>query len=213
LLTRTFGHGNIIKYCARNEFLSEIDKLELDKQGGKWHDGDWKGDRASKWRISKESVEMMDEAIISNINKIVGKDDVLWHLGDFCFGSKNNYYQVARNYRDRIKCHTINFVFGNHDHRNIRDLFNESYDLFETNVNGQKIVLCHYPLLSWAHAGHDSWMLFGHCHTNMNGFISKSLPNFKMLDVGVDGHDYKPWSMEELKNYMDIKLGDDIRER
>jgi hypothetical protein len=59
-----FGHGNIIKYCARNDFLSEIDKLELEKQGGKWHDGDWKGDRASKWRISKESVETMDEAII-----------------------------------------------------------------------------------------------------------------------------------------------------
>ena len=207
-----FGHGNIIKYCARNEFLSEIDKLELDKQGGKWHDGDWKGDRASKWRISKESVETMDEAIISNLNKIVGKDDILWHLGDFCFGPKNHYYQVAKNYRDRIKCRTVNFVFGNHDHRNIRDLFNESYDLFETNINNQKVVLCHYAMAVWDKSHRGSWQLYGHSHSNLEEWMGKIMPGRRSIDVGIDNAkkvlgDYRPFSFEDLQRLIGNNTG------
>ena len=44
------------------------------------------------------SVEEMDAAILANLNKLVGADDVLYFLGDFCLGGPDQ----ARRYRDRI---------------------------------------------------------------------------------------------------------------
>lgn len=207
-----FGHGNIIKYCERNDFLAKMDKEELDRQGGKWHDGDWKGDRASKWRISREAVETMDDTLINNINKIVGRDDVLWHLGDFCFGSKGNYYQTAANYRRRINCQNINFIWGNHDHRNIRDLFNECYDLYETNVEGQSIVLCHYAMAVFNKSHRGNFALYGHSHANLEPWMDRVMPGRRSMDVGIDNAykllgDYRPFTFEEIKVRLGSRAG------
>ena len=57
------------------------------------------------------SVEEMDAAILANLNKLVGADDVLYFLGDFCLGGPDQ----ARQYRDRIVCRNIHVVEGNHD--------------------------------------------------------------------------------------------------
>ena len=212
--TRTsyFSHGNIIKYCGRNKFLTETDKLAL-KRDGAWHDGDWKGSQSSKWRITPEAIHMMNEALIQNINDMVGEDDVLYHLGDWAFGHKGEYYKTCRYFRDRIICRNVHLIWGNHDRHEIYDLFSSCNDLTEIHVNNQLIVLCHYPLLSWNKAGHQSWMLFGHCHINMNKFVAENLPNSKMLDVGVDGHDYIPWSFQQTKDYMGTKFSGDVRGR
>ena len=37
-----------------------------------------------------KSVEEMNEAIINNWNKLVKKNDLIYHLGDFFLGSKMN---------------------------------------------------------------------------------------------------------------------------
>src|SRR5580658_1871636 len=46
------------------------------------------------------SVEEMDAAILANLNELVGANDVLYFLGDFCLGGPDQ----ARQYRDRIVC-------------------------------------------------------------------------------------------------------------
>lgn len=200
-----YNHGNIIKYCNRS-FLAEEDRQALNRDG-KWHDGDWKGPRASQHRISKAAIEMMNDAIVKNINNVVRQDDTLWFLGDWCFGGKNNYYQVAKELRDKIKCRTINLIWGNHDHRNIRDLFNEAYDLFEINVNGQKIVLCHYAMSVWDKSHRGSWQLYGHSHANLETWMDKVMPGRRSIDVGIDNAvrllgDYKPFSFEDLQRLI-----------
>lgn len=154
----------------------------------------------------------MNNTIVNNINKVVGKTDTLWFLGDWCFGGKNNYYQVAREFRDRINCQNIYMIWGNHDHRNIRDLFVECYDLFETYVENQRIVLCHYAMATWEKSHRGAWQLYGHSHSNLELWINTVMPGRRSIDVGIDNAakilgDYRPFSFAELSKIIGTQPG------
>jgi len=57
------------------------------------------------------SVDEMNKAMIDNWNNVVGKNDIVWHLGDFCFGKKDNIMEIFPKLNGKI-----NLVMGNHDH-------------------------------------------------------------------------------------------------
>lgn len=208
-----FGHGDIIKYCNR-PFLAEIDKEALERDGA-WHDGDWKGPNSSKWRMSHEAVEMMDNTIIQGINAKVGAEDTLWHLGDFAFAPRDEYYRRCRYYRDRIVCQHVNIVWGNHDRRDqIRDLFERAFDLVTVEVEGQRarIVLCHYALLTWDGSHRGNWNLYGHSHGSIEGWADANLLDRKSQDVGVDNAckilgEFRPFGLDDLRPRLMGKLG------
>lgn len=56
------------------------------------------------------SIEEMNEALIANWNRVVGKDDFVFHLGDFCFGGSEAWNSIL----DRLNG-KIYLVLGNHD--------------------------------------------------------------------------------------------------
>jgi calcineurin-like phosphoesterase family protein len=69
----------------------------------------------------------------------------------------------------------------------------------------QKIIMSHYPILSWNKAHHGSWHLHGHCH----GSLIKSQQEYykrKVMDVGCNCIDYTPISYEQVKGIM-VKKG------
>jgi calcineurin-like phosphoesterase family protein len=205
-----FGHGNIIKYCHR-PYLSPYDKEVLEREG-QWHNGDWKGPTSSKHRISNEAVTMMNDELINNINAMVGQNDTLWHLGDWCFAGKHEYNQKAKYYRDRIVCRNVNIIWGNHDHRSIRHLFGQSEELYHLHVDGQLIVLCHYAMAVWDGSHRGSWNLYGHSHAGAEKWMDANLPGRRSFDVGVDNAAkvlgaYRPWSLAEIKKIMDARNG------
>lgn len=142
------------------------------------------------------SIEEMDDIIIENWNKHVNPRDVVWHLGDFAFRNSNNLSFYTRRLNGQI-----NLILGNHDNIKKRDYsnFNAIFNgLKEIKIKNQKIVLCHYPLLSWNAAFHGRPHLFGHVH-------SSSIKNFKCqknsYDVGVDNNSFCPISFDSV---MDI---------
>lgn len=57
------------------------------------------------------TVEEMNEEMIRRWNETVRKDDIVWHLGDFCFGKKENIAKILPRLNGRI-----NLILGNHDH-------------------------------------------------------------------------------------------------
>jgi calcineurin-like phosphoesterase family protein len=204
------GHGNIIKYCCR-PFLAADDKAALERDGV-WHKGSWKGEGSSKWRITDEAIKMMNDHLIGQINKHVHKDDVLWHLGDFAFANKKIYYDKCFEYRERINCRTVNIVWGNHDHRNIRDLFTNAYDLYTTRIEGQQITMCHYAMAIWEDSHRGSWCLYGHSHSGAEVELNEKYPNRRSIDVGVDNAfkilgEYRPFSLAELHHLFAEKRG------
>ena len=180
-----FGHGNIMKYCKRYRFMTEAE-VRLLREGHR------------DLRISSESIQAMDDYLIDAINQVVGEKDILWHLGDFAWGDR----QVARRYRDRIHCQTINLVWGNHDRPNVRDLFHETMEQGLITIEEQRIFLNHYPMLAWNGDFHGVWHCYGHVHGRLWRFDDAD-PKRLALDVGVDRESrYRPWSMDDLRAYM-----------
>lgn len=146
------------------------------------------------------SIEEHDRTIIDNINRVVQPNDVLYHLGDFAFGEKYKFSQ----YRHDINCKNIILVFGNHDYylrrqRNWTNFFIHAHEL-TTLETKPRITMCHYPLQVWEDNHRGTIMLHGHCHQNLNHDNDG-----KILDVGVEGHDYTPWSLDEIMDYMKNK--------
>lgn len=218
-----FGHGNIVKYCNR-PFLAKSDIEALKTNGGEWHDGNWKGEFASRHRISYEAIELMNNTIIDNINKYVGEDDVLWHLGDFAFAPEHKYVQQCTAYRNRIRCQNVNIVWGNHDEAScdepsdddylIRHLFDKARHLVTMRVSGQKdkLVLCHYAFAVWDKSHRGAIHLYGHSHTTAEPGLDKHFPGRRSLDVGVDNAykllgEYRPFSLDEVLKLVGNKPG------
>lgn len=179
-----FGHANIIKYCHR-PFLSPSERAAT------------RDNPRGKHRISPDTVRRHDDALLQAINERVQADDTLWILGDFSMGSHGE----AREYRDRINCREVNLVWGNHDDRSIRPLFAAAIEQGMITVEGQAIWLNHYPMRSWNRSFHGSWMLYGHVHGRLEG-EDAARPWSLTKDVGVDACDYRPWSFEDLSDYM-----------
>lgn len=206
-----FGHGNILKYCNR-PFLNEQEKKLLAESDGR-----------GTFKVSRESIDLNDTTIIKNINAVVGKDDILWHLGDFCFAD----YAGARRYRDRIACQNVYLIWGNHDKPYIRDLFAECYNEKLIQYGDKKVLMHHYPdnhiarvRVAPVYEGvqltdKDTLYLHGHVHAGIRR-TAEFFPlydNIPICDVGVDGldktkvggvwdHKFKPWSLQSLADYV-----------
>lgn len=136
-----------------------------------------------------QSVEEMDEAMIDRWNEVVKPGDDVFHLGDFMFYRKED---EQRKIIDRLNGR-INFLPGNHDD----DLVYTSRFKFLDPIhwmkyNHQSLILCHYPLLEWDKAFRGSIHLHGHCHNQW------AQTPFRRLDIGVDGHDFRPWHIDEI---------------
>jgi calcineurin-like phosphoesterase family protein len=179
-----FGHGNIIKYCQR-PFMTPEEAAAV------------AANPRDKFRLSDETVRRHDEALLEAINSRVAPDDILWIVGDFCWGG----LVEATGYRGRIRCRNVYLVWGNHDHRGIRPAFADAIEQGMVEVGGQEIWLNHYPMRSWNKAFHGSWHLYGHVHGRLQREDAAN-PGTLVKDVGVDACGYRPWSFDELREYM-----------
>lgn len=161
---------------------------------------------------------------IDMTNELVGPNDYLFMLGDFCL---NTTIQQFDAYLDRIKCRTIVSLWGNHNNPHEKAVYRkamgnkfvgpfpvETYPLqyknmlyvgprIEAVINGQFMVMDHYPLYVWNEMAHGAWMLCGHSHNGCELSRAETTTG-KILDVGWDGHG-KPWSFEEIREVMNKK--------
>jgi calcineurin-like phosphoesterase family protein len=153
----------------------------------------------------------MNEFIISQWNTVCGHETIVYFLGDFLLGGEGGDRLVG-SIISRLNFKHLHFIKGNHDNafcrwyketdpRNIT-LYN-SY--LETKIGKQMITLCHYPVLSWNKKSKGAWMLCGHCHYNLKSIRAESNDIGKILDVGVDGNNFLPYSLEQVKYIMDQK--------
>jgi len=157
--------------------------------------------------FEEEAIHEMDEEILEQINSTVNYKDVLWHLGDFCFANSDKYYDVCSKYRSKIRCRNVNFIWGNHDNRNILPLcgFQSHHDLIKIGFNRKKIVLCHYAMLAWQGSHKGYWHLYGHSHSNLEDWANEIMPTRKSIDVGVDNAlkllgKMRPFSFDEISD-------------
>lgn len=150
-------------------------------------------------------VEEMNETIVTNWNRVVGPENIVFHLGDFCMGGSAEWNRFL----DRLNGH-IYLILGNHDLRNMRPGVMERFESVEMGmcieVDKQKIYLNHYPFLCFDGGYSDVWQLFGHVHTRENntgleaGRLQYLYPT--QYDVGVDNNHFTPLSFAQVKEIM-----------
>jgi calcineurin-like phosphoesterase family protein len=161
------------------------------------------------------TVEEMHVDLIKNWNSIIKDDDIVYYLGDLSMGNKN----VTNWFINSLKG-KIHFILGNHD--KMRDIIklNRWEQVYEygteinvkdddiKNARGigyQRIIMSHYPILSWNKSHYGSWHIHGHCH----GSLMKEFPEYyerKVIDVGCNVIGYKPLSYTETKIIMSNKI-------
>jgi calcineurin-like phosphoesterase family protein len=194
-----FGHGNIMKYSDRLDFMTDQDYEAFQKLG-------------NKARMSDESVSNMNEAIIGNINAVVQPTDHLYCLGDWCFSSRENYLRDARRYRDEIKCQNVHLIWGNHDQFSLRRSvdFASCMDLARVETEAGEYVICHYPMVGWDKSHRGVMHLYGHVHglySDPNKSPVAFPESWAAFDVGVDVEKrYGVWSAVELSQKLKSKV-------
>lgn len=145
-----------------------------------------------------KDVQKMDECLIENWNSVVGRDDIIYHLGDFAWRiGKNKMIAIL------IQLNGRKFLCrGTHDGRILKlaRYFEDIRDSFLIKVNGgQPIFMSHKIQKIWPESSCGSWHLFGHSHGSRNTYAEQ---NGKLLDVGVDSHNFRPWSLKEVALVM-----------
>lgn len=74
-------------------------------------------------------------------------------------------------------------------------------EYLEAYVNGQRMTLSHFPIISHHKAGHGAWMVCGHSHGSCE-FTNVAKGKGKMLDIGIESFG-RPLTFAELKAFMD----------
>lgn len=145
------------------------------------------------------SVDEMNKTFIDNWNRIVTDEDDVWFLGDVTMKSAKSPETYLKQLNGKL-----HLIIGNHDGFLLKNptfrVFFESIDQMKTITdNGQKIVLCHYPLAEWDGSFRGALHFYGHIHNNVNNDTYKIMKNIKnAYNVGTDILGYTPRKLKDV---------------
>lgn len=151
----------------------------------------------------------MEQAIISNWNNRVDKNDEVYILGDMFW-----YNDEAPRILSELKGRKY-LILGNHDRINTE--MSKHFVWCDRRLEmikdgGQKVVLCHFPIAHWGGQDHtpQTIHLYGHIHQGRDTrpfekyskmWEKEMGMTFKAANVGcmMPYIDYTPRSLEEIK--------------
>lgn len=134
------------------------------------------------------NIEEMNQFIVDEVKRVLRPNDILFDLGDMFWKSRDD---EIRRVLDQFPTKNIYKIIGNHDkpklyQNHLSNYFVAIGDLFDVNIeyNSQdyKVILSHYPLVSWQSKAYGSIHLHAHCHGNIDGF-NKSSSDLR-VDIG-----------------------------
>jgi calcineurin-like phosphoesterase family protein len=143
--------------------------------------------------LNVSNIVHMHDKLIHEWNENVDVGDTVYVIGDLTFSGTDNTAAILRLLKGNIK-----LIPGNHDDMRVmrrleeRGLIELMPPIVSLKVETQRIIMCHYPLESWANMHYGSWMLHGHCH----GHLNHIMPLRK--DVGWDAVQMVPVSLAWL---------------
>ena len=111
-----------------------------------------------------KTVEEMNKALVDRWNAVVSPGDIVYVLGDMFWRNSSEAVEVLKTLKG-----TKFLIKGNHDRQNdgkfIRS-FAKVTEYLETEDNGRKVVLCHYPIPYFKNHFYGWYHLYGHVHTS-----------------------------------------------
>jgi calcineurin-like phosphoesterase family protein len=176
------------------------------------------------------SPEEHDDAIVANWNRAVGRDDIVFHLGDVGMGRPSAFWPWV----DALNGE-IHLITGNHDavwpgHRDAHKHQREWLDHFASvqafarrKIAGEQVLLSHFPYEGGGdHTAEERypqyrlpdlglWLLHGHTHsTERRGpfrlpvcaFGQEPQPRGRQLHVGLDAWDPAPVPLHVIEKLI-----------
>ena len=144
-----------------------------------------------------DSIEAMNEALITAWNARVTGGDTVYILGDLFYRCADPE-PVLRRLKGRK-----HLIVGNHDASWIGRVDLQKYfvsvdNFLEIHDGVRAITLCHYPLLTWKHKLR-TYMIHGHIHRDTaSDFFPLLAARERVLNAGVDINGFRPVTFEEL---------------
>lgn len=185
------------------------------------------GHACEKWEVPLykrrgfESLQEHDETLIKNWNSKANHETVGFLLGDNVFG--RGAAERLESLFERLNFNILYVMPGNHysgwrQHflkceNNVKFLWEGQKIIYfvpnylEAFINGQSVVMSHYPILSFNGQGRSSWMIFCHVHNSLgNSEVGKLyLKNYKVLEVSPEIHKF-PLDFGEIRAELQNKI-------
>ena len=142
-----------------------------------------------------KNVEEMNETMVERWNEVVKKEDMVYHVGDFGLGS----YDKLKEIFDRLNGRKI-IVRGNHD-RSVGSLTKMGWEVHKQPFVAGGIILTHYPLVDSdkMRAELEDISVYPARSLNICGHVhEKWKRKGNSYNAGVDVHDFRPVSLEEI---------------
>jgi calcineurin-like phosphoesterase family protein len=138
-----------------------------------------------------KDVDDMNNSIISNWNKTVGKDDTVYILGDITMGKSKNKIDGFLNKLNGTKI----IIKGNHDKENVADYSYLEKSFVVNNIN-YNFIMFHYPIECWNGRFKNSIHLHGHTHDKEKSTVKNR------YNVCVEANNYTPVSIDSIVEYF-----------
>jgi len=156
-------------------------------------------------------VDEMNWTMAAAINRVVGENDILYHVGDFAW-NRGDFLGAL----EMLNVKQVHLMKGNHDEKGAVRRALESgrlksaQDLLYLRARGHKFLLSHYAFQTWRRGW---FQLHGHSHGGLAGKPMR-------LDVGVDTKSRngfsltplpvrpfgQPWQLEEIVALLSPEL-------
>jgi len=173
----------------------------------KWFTSDWHLGHDNVMKFSErpfKEIGEMNERVISNMISAIRPGDEFFFLGDLAW----RRYALDGFFERWPRNVNFHWILGNHDRQwqPFKKKCASIGDMKKTKVDGNAVILSHYPMLTWDRSHYNSWMLFGHHHRNSHGTAElEDRIQGKMFNVNLEWNNYMPYSEDDIKKIMDKK--------
>ena len=149
-----------------------------------------------------KNTQRMVRDIIKKHNSVVGENDTTWHLGDFAMAGPDRAVYVEMLLKRLNGTHIL--ILGNHDRIDAMKYVDIGFQSVHTshviNRENHTIVMAHDPSIWNVVANSGSIVLCGHIHN-----LFKSIPEKKIINIGVDVWDFYPITLEQILDELRIQ--------
>ena len=148
-----------------------------------------------------ETIEEMDETIITRWNERVTDEDDVYIVGDFAY--RNGY--TADWYLRRLRGRK-HLIVGNHDYLTLQS--EKAVGLVESvekmqfiQDDGRNVLMCHYPVAEWYGKRYGGYHVHGHVHNRRDDVYEFMSRYDRALNAGCMLTDYRPATLDELMEH------------
>lgn len=155
-----------------------------------------------------KDVQEMNDFIITRWNEIIEDNDIVYHLGDFALGKKDDINDIVKKLKGQI-----HLVRGNHDKWNVSTYEELGLNILRNppiRLDEYKLILSHTPIPD-KQIPNGYINIHGHIHNKtldecIEKYDSKLYSKNKHINISCDVIEFKPISIEKLTTCFDENI-------